>query len=424
MKNLVRPAVLMFLFAVLSFCSCNKPPIVPGGTVIETGGTVNKPPVATAGYDQTIALPVDSIILDGSASNDSDGNIAAWQWTQISGPSSLTISNANSVKTRVTKLVEGSYEFELKVTDAGGLFDKDTIHIMVLASIFDGREIYIAGRGTVSGATLWHNGTLQVLTGVAGTTALSLFVNGNDVYVAGGAYNHWFGFDTTFVWKNGVVQNLDRKELAGATSVFVSGNDVYAAGWGDDGAVLWKNGQATSLGNEGANALFLSGSDVYVAGWERRNIGQTQALVAKYWKNGASQTLSTGGSGISVANYVFVFKSDVYVAGHNGYVATLWKNGVPQILGQGEAQSVYVINGDVYVVGSSNGNATLWKNGVGQILGRGVARSVYILNGEVYVAGYEGIYTNGILTQYAKLWRNGVEYAIPGLSEANSIFVK
>jgi len=57
MKNLIKPAALMLLFAILSFI----PPI-------ETEPTFNKPPVAIAGPNKTIPLPNNSILLDGSAS--------------------------------------------------------------------------------------------------------------------------------------------------------------------------------------------------------------------------------------------------------------------------------------------------------------------------------------------------------------------
>jgi hypothetical protein len=89
----------------------------------------NRPPVANAGPDQTISLPVYSITLDGSSSSDPDNNIVNYSWRKISGPVSFTIANDTAVKTQVTNLTEGIYEFELKVTDAGGLSDKDTVKV-------------------------------------------------------------------------------------------------------------------------------------------------------------------------------------------------------------------------------------------------------------------------------------------------------
>jgi len=90
---------------------------------------VNQPPIACAGPNLLITLPVNTVILDGSCSTDPDNNITSYAWTKISGPSSFNITNA--VQTSVTSLTEGTYLFELKVTDAGGLFSKDTVRIIV-----------------------------------------------------------------------------------------------------------------------------------------------------------------------------------------------------------------------------------------------------------------------------------------------------
>jgi hypothetical protein len=92
----------------------------------------NRPPVAGAGIDQTITLPTNSITVDGSGSTDPDNNISTYLWTKISGPSSFSIADASAVQTQVTNLVEGVYKFELKVTDAGGLFSRDTVQIAVI----------------------------------------------------------------------------------------------------------------------------------------------------------------------------------------------------------------------------------------------------------------------------------------------------
>src|SRR5688572_15223131 len=97
------------------------------------GPKTNRPPVANAGADQPITLPTNSVNLNGSAT-DPDNNITSYQWSKISGPSSFTIANPNSVQTQLTNLVEGVYQFELKVTDAGGLFDKDAVQVTVWGS--------------------------------------------------------------------------------------------------------------------------------------------------------------------------------------------------------------------------------------------------------------------------------------------------
>ncbi len=90
----------------------------------------NIPPVADAGSDSTIVLPINSTVLNGIGV-DSDGTITNYSWTKVSGPSSGAISNANSSKTAVTSLSQGIYKFELKVIDNMGAYDLDTVQITV-----------------------------------------------------------------------------------------------------------------------------------------------------------------------------------------------------------------------------------------------------------------------------------------------------
>ncbi len=99
--------------------------------IVGVSSPTNRPPVAIAGNDQTITLPVNSVTLDGSGSRDPDNNISSYQWTKISGPLSFSINNSNAVQTQVNNFEQGVYEFELKITDAGGLVSKDTIRITV-----------------------------------------------------------------------------------------------------------------------------------------------------------------------------------------------------------------------------------------------------------------------------------------------------
>ena len=73
---------------------------------VTVNAAANIPPVANAGADQAITLPVNTVTLTGSGS-DSDGTIAGYQWTKISGPSSYNIVNPTSAVTTITGLVQG-----------------------------------------------------------------------------------------------------------------------------------------------------------------------------------------------------------------------------------------------------------------------------------------------------------------------------
>lgn len=89
------------------------------------------PPVANAGNDTTIKLPVNSILLDASRSSD-DVSIMTYRWTRLTGPASFKISNENASQTLVTELTEGEYIIELEVKDNTLKSNKDLLVVDVL----------------------------------------------------------------------------------------------------------------------------------------------------------------------------------------------------------------------------------------------------------------------------------------------------
>jgi hypothetical protein len=90
-------------------------------------------PVANAGPDKSITLPLNSVTLSGSAT-DHDGSISSYVWTKTSGPSSYTIASPNSAATTITGLVQGTYVFRLTVTDNGGATAWDAVTVIVNAA--------------------------------------------------------------------------------------------------------------------------------------------------------------------------------------------------------------------------------------------------------------------------------------------------
>lgn len=232
--------------------------------------------------------------------------------------------------------------------------------VYVVGYVINNNEMYIP--------TLWKNGNAMALEGTMYGFAESVFLSGGDVYVTGFAYEHVFP-DLLFqkramLWKNGVLQypQLTYNDLqTNAHSVFVSGNDIYVAGERTVGsyfsgdieisfATLWKNGVAMNIdaGDDSyANSVFVSGEDVYVAGWEFNQ--PMSCYDAKLWKNGVPQTLTGkyGGHALSVV----VAGDDVYVAGCEFYNrdhqhAIVWKNGVGQqvssVHSESTAKSVFI----------------------------------------------------------------------------------
>ena len=128
MKYIIRYVIISVLIIDVFLISCKKEKSCEG--CIDK----NKPPIAIAGPDQVIILPIDSASLDGSASNDPDGTISDWQWTKISGPGLSNIINSKTSKPTAKSLVVGVYQLELKVTDNKGAVGKDTLNVTVVTS--------------------------------------------------------------------------------------------------------------------------------------------------------------------------------------------------------------------------------------------------------------------------------------------------
>jgi hypothetical protein len=90
----------------------------------------NATPTVYAGSDQSITLPTNTGSLNGSGSV-AGGTISSYNWSQISGPSSGNIADANSPSTSVTDLVQGVYVFQLKVTDNNNNTNTSNVQITV-----------------------------------------------------------------------------------------------------------------------------------------------------------------------------------------------------------------------------------------------------------------------------------------------------
>lgn len=116
------------LIAGIAFFSCKKDKTSPVKSY--------QPPIANAGKDKIVILPVDSIELTGSGM-DADGLIVSYAWSNVSGPSSFMFVNPANANAKVKNLVRGIYEFELTVTDNDNLFTTDKAFILVLDSLND-----------------------------------------------------------------------------------------------------------------------------------------------------------------------------------------------------------------------------------------------------------------------------------------------
>jgi len=124
---------------------------------ITVNASSNQAPVANAGNSISIVLPTNSASLDGSSSSDADGSIVSYQWTKVFGPSSFVITDPSSKTTGVNSMVQGVYQFELKVTDDKGAVGKDTVKITVNAAAAPANQAPIADAGPDMNITLPNN---------------------------------------------------------------------------------------------------------------------------------------------------------------------------------------------------------------------------------------------------------------------------
>lgn len=121
----VLPTIILSLLLAILLCSC-------GGSDSEDNNSGNAEPIANAGLNQS-TVEGSVVTLDGSASSDEDGTIAAYLWQQIQGPA-ITINNASSnIATFTAPAVDTDTTliFRLQITDNDGVSASDDIVITV-----------------------------------------------------------------------------------------------------------------------------------------------------------------------------------------------------------------------------------------------------------------------------------------------------
>jgi len=137
----------------------NPAPVVPGN------------PVANAGSDQTITLPTNSVTLTGSGS-ETNGSIVSYSWKQTAGLAAATMSAPTSATNTVSNLQQGTYTFQLTVTDNSGVTATDNVNVTVNAApVVPGNPVANAGAdqtitlptnsATLTGSGSETNGTIK-----------------------------------------------------------------------------------------------------------------------------------------------------------------------------------------------------------------------------------------------------------------------
>ncbi|MBW6511957.1 MAG: hypothetical protein K0A93_07555 [Desulfuromonadaceae bacterium] len=116
--------ILLAFVGLLLTCGCS------GGGGDVPVSPANNAPVANAGVDQNITTG-SSVTLDGSASNDADGDLLSYSWSIITVPtgSNATLSDTSVARPTFTADVDGNYVFSLIVNDGFADSSADTITV-------------------------------------------------------------------------------------------------------------------------------------------------------------------------------------------------------------------------------------------------------------------------------------------------------
>ncbi|HZK65705.1 MAG TPA: T9SS type A sorting domain-containing protein [Puia sp.] len=158
--------------------ACDIGAVQHGGAAIPQPpiAKVNQAPVANAGSDDSVRLPVNTHRLDASYSSDPDGTITAYQWQQISGPNTVISSALNKAEADISGLEAGEYAFEVTVTDDQGATNTASVKIWV-----------VQGSGVADQLIIYPNPVHDVLHGkivseATGTTKINIYdMNGRPV---------------------------------------------------------------------------------------------------------------------------------------------------------------------------------------------------------------------------------------------------
>jgi hypothetical protein len=180
-----------------------------------------------------------------------------------------------------------------------------------------GANVYAAGTAQGSGGTYygtyWKDG---VATTLAVGSLTSIFVKDSLVYIVGtdaaySGYAVYYAPGTTTSTKLALPAGAASSD---ANSIYVDGQDVYIAGsynmLDKEYSCYWKNGEITTLSDDQldpvssvANAITVKNGNVYVAG---NYYNSDYKSFACYWKNGVKTDLTFGETDRAYAYSIFI----------------------------------------------------------------------------------------------------------------------
>ncbi|MBN2266531.1 MAG: choice-of-anchor A family protein, partial [Candidatus Aminicenantes bacterium] len=116
---------------------------------------VNEPPLVDAGADQEIVLPIDTVTLEGTVTDDGlpAGGSTTVSWSMTSGPAAVEFATPDSVVTAARFVATGTYVLHLAASD-GELTGEDSVTVTVRPPPV---PVLVVGDATV---TEGHSGTI------------------------------------------------------------------------------------------------------------------------------------------------------------------------------------------------------------------------------------------------------------------------
>ena len=323
------------------------------------------PPTVSAGTDQTITLPTNSVTLTGTAAGTNGATIVSTQWTQIGGPAAATLSGGGtSLTTTASNLAQGNYVFMLSVKDNNGQTASDYISVTVNSAPLPVTPPVVTA--TSQDQVLVLPATTTILTGTAAGTNGATIVATEWMQVSGPnsvTFQSQLGLQTqvsvlshagTYVFE--FLAKDNNGQLSSATvSVKVtlpSPPVVYA---GVDQSIVLPNNAITLNGTATAG----SGAAIVGTTWSQVS-GPSAATLA------SPSSLSCGATGLLYGTYLFrltaLDNSGQQVSDTMTVVVNQPLANIPPIANPGGDQNLTLAGTDTTI--SLNGSASFDPDGV------------------------------------------------------------
>ncbi|XP_066555209.1 low-density lipoprotein receptor-related protein 11 isoform X2 [Amia ocellicauda] len=112
-----------------SYRKASRVKIAPEDSAIQD---IDEPPRSDAGQDVVLQLPTDWAVLDGRDSVDDHG-ITRYEWSLLQGDPSVNMKVTQPGVLKLSGLQEGTYLFQMTVTDTDGQKSSDNVTVTVIA---------------------------------------------------------------------------------------------------------------------------------------------------------------------------------------------------------------------------------------------------------------------------------------------------